>query len=72
MQSIKREFGTVFIGRENVAALVLAEGLAKVRPMNQQGEGSPFFADLEKAEASAQVLVNEFRSICTMQLGEEL
>lgn len=60
MQTIKREFGTVFIGRENVAASLLAEGLAKVRPMNQQGEGSPFFVELEKAEAAAQVPVKEF------------
>ncbi|CAN1242042.1 Ribonuclease TUDOR 1 [Linum perenne] len=53
--SIGREFGTVFLGDKNVAALVVSEGWAKVREQgSQKGEASPFLAELLQLEEQAK------------------
>uniref|UniRef100_A0A803NVN4 Ribonuclease n=1 Tax=Cannabis sativa TaxID=3483 RepID=A0A803NVN4_CANSA len=53
--SIGREFGSVFIGRDNVAKLVVAAGWAKVREQGQQkGEASPDIAELLNLEEQAK------------------
>ncbi|XP_059645186.1 ribonuclease TUDOR 1-like [Cornus florida] len=53
--SIGREFGSVFLGDENVAIMVVAEGWAKVREQGQQkGELSPFLAELLRKEELAK------------------
>ncbi|KAL4191912.1 hypothetical protein AMTRI_Chr06g191360 [Amborella trichopoda] len=53
--SIGREFGTIFLGDKNVAALVVAEGWAKVREQGQQkNEVSPFLAELLRLEEIAK------------------
>ncbi|KAL6003572.1 Translin-1 [Asimina triloba] len=54
--SIGREFGSVFLGDENVAMLVVSEGWAKVREQGQQkGEVSPFLSELQRLEEQARV-----------------
>ncbi|XP_051115668.1 ribonuclease TUDOR 2-like [Andrographis paniculata] len=53
--SIKREFGSVFLGTNNVASLVVAAGWAKVRGQGQQkGEASPHLAELQSLEEQAK------------------
>ncbi|XP_078433452.1 TUDOR-SN protein 1 [Wolffia australiana] len=53
--SIGREFGSVFLGEKNVAALVVSEGWAKVRDQGKQkGEASPFIDDLKNLEEQAK------------------
>ncbi|CAI0449766.1 unnamed protein product [Linum tenue] len=53
--SIGREFGTVFLGDKNVAALVVSEGWAKVREQaSQKGDASPFHAELLRLEEQAK------------------
>ncbi|CAI0547988.1 unnamed protein product [Linum tenue] len=53
--SIGREFGTVFLGDKNVAALVVSEGWAKVREQgSQKGDASPFIAELLRLEEQAK------------------
>lgn len=53
--SIGREFGSVFLGDQNVAKLVVEEGWAKVREQGQQkGEVSPFLAELQILEEQAK------------------
>ncbi|KAK2974139.1 hypothetical protein RJ640_021430, partial [Escallonia rubra] len=55
VQSIGREFGSVFLGDKNVALLVVAEGWAKVREQGQQkGEASPYLAELIRLEDQAK------------------
>lgn len=46
-----REFGSVFIDKENVALTVVANGWSKVNPVGVQK--SPYFEDLEQAEKAA-------------------
>ncbi|XP_031490324.1 ribonuclease TUDOR 1 [Nymphaea colorata] len=53
--SIGREFGSVFLGDENLALLVVAKGWAKVREQGQQkGEASPFLSELLRLEEQAK------------------
>ncbi|CAA6659682.1 unnamed protein product [Spirodela intermedia] len=53
--SIGREFGSVFLGDKNVAALVVSEGWAKVRDQGKQkGEASPFVDELKRLEEQAK------------------
>ncbi|XP_038878676.1 ribonuclease TUDOR 1-like [Benincasa hispida] len=53
--SIGREFGSVFLGDKNIAALVVSEGWAKVREQGQQkGEVSPYLAELLRLEDQAK------------------
>ncbi|KAJ7957145.1 Ribonuclease [Quillaja saponaria] len=55
VQSINRDFGTVFLGEKNVAMLVVAEGWAKIREQGQQkGEVSPYLAELLRLEEQAK------------------
>lgn len=42
MPSIGREFGSVFLGDKNIAALVVSEGWAKVRCFLELCLGYPF------------------------------
>ncbi|CAD7701107.1 unnamed protein product, partial [Ostreobium quekettii] len=46
-----REFGSVFMDKENVALTVAANGWAKVNPVGTQK--SPYFDDLQQAEKAA-------------------
>ncbi|KAF9671798.1 hypothetical protein SADUNF_Sadunf12G0086100 [Salix dunnii] len=53
--SIRRDFGSVFLGDKNVALLVVSEGWAKVREQVQQkDEVSPFLDDLLRLEEQAK------------------
>lgn len=53
--SIGREFGSVFLGDENVAQLVVSNGWAKVRdPGQQKGEVSSYVAELLRLEEQAK------------------
>ncbi|GMN62202.1 hypothetical protein TIFTF001_031286 [Ficus carica] len=53
--SIGREFGSVFLGNENVAMQVVSEGWAKVREQGQQkGEASPYLPELLRLEEQAK------------------
>ncbi|XP_022736123.1 ribonuclease TUDOR 1 [Durio zibethinus] len=53
--SIGREFGSVYLGNQNVAMLAVSEGWAKVREQGQQkGEASPFLAELLRLEEQAK------------------
>lgn len=53
--SIGREFGSVFLGNENVAMRVVSEGWAKVREQGQQkGEASPYLPELQRLEEQAK------------------
>ncbi|KAG8638569.1 ribonuclease TUDOR 1 [Manihot esculenta] len=53
--SIGREFGSVFINDQNVGALIVSEGWAKVREQGQQkGEASPFLAEYQVLEEQAK------------------
>ncbi|KAJ7945200.1 Ribonuclease [Quillaja saponaria] len=55
VQSINRDFGTVFLGDKNVAMLVVAEGWVKIREQGQQkGEVSPYLAELLRLEEQAK------------------
>ncbi|XP_061369869.1 ribonuclease TUDOR 1 [Gastrolobium bilobum] len=55
VQSINRDFGTVFLGDKNVAMLVASGGWAKVREQGQQkGEASPYLAELLRLEEQAK------------------
>lgn len=47
-----REFGSVFLGKENLAMTVVSAGWAKVNPVGTTK--SPYFEDLEKEQASAE------------------
>lgn len=47
-----REFGSLFIGQENIALAVVSNGWAKVRATGQQQ--SPYYEDLQKAEEAAK------------------
>ncbi|XP_010547787.1 PREDICTED: staphylococcal nuclease domain-containing protein 1-like [Tarenaya hassleriana] len=51
-----REFGSVFLGNENVAMLVVAAGWAKVREPGQQNQDkvSPYIAELLRLEEQAK------------------
>eukprot|EP00249_Psilotum_nudum_P022287 c28457_g1_i1 orf=385-3351(+) len=53
--TISREFGSVFLGETNLAASVVSEGWAKVRPqIGQNSEVSPYLAELECLEEQAK------------------
>ncbi|KAJ4728918.1 Ribonuclease [Melia azedarach] len=53
--SIGREFGTVILGDQNVAMLVVSGGWAKVKEQGaQKGEASPFLAELLRLEEQAK------------------
>ncbi|XP_020254427.1 ribonuclease TUDOR 2-like [Asparagus officinalis] len=53
--SIGREFGSVFLGEQNVAKLVVEEGWVKVREQGQQkAEVSPFLSELQALEEQAK------------------
>ncbi|GAB2257923.1 hypothetical protein Droror1_Dr00014083 [Drosera rotundifolia] len=52
--TIGREFGLVFLGSQNVAALVLSHGWAKVREQGQQREVTPYVTELLKLEQQAK------------------
>ncbi|KAG5223298.1 nuclease domain-containing protein [Salix suchowensis] len=55
VSSIRRDFGSVFLGDKNVALLVVSEGWAKVREQVQQkDEVSPFLDDLLRLEEQAK------------------
>jgi staphylococcal nuclease domain-containing protein 1 len=51
-----REFGSVYLGNENLAKLVVQNGWAKVRRPGQQNQDkvSPYIAELEQLEEQAQ------------------
>ncbi|WJX47856.1 Translin-1 [Trifolium repens] len=53
--AISRDFGTVFLGNQNVAMLVVSGGWAKIRDQGQQrGEVSPYHAELLRLEEQAK------------------
>eukprot|EP00850_Spirogloea_muscicola_P016978 SM000141S00922 [mRNA] locus=s141:240772:249829:- [translate_table: standard] len=52
--SIKREFGSVFMGDTNLALVVVAEGWAKVKSQVGAGEASPYLVELQNAEEQAR------------------
>ncbi|CAI8619265.1 unnamed protein product [Vicia faba] len=53
--SINRDFGSVFLGNQNVAMLVVSGGWAKTREQGQQrGEVSPYLAELLRLEEQAK------------------
>ncbi|KAJ6748290.1 RIBONUCLEASE [Salix purpurea] len=55
VSSIRRDFGSVFLGDKNVALLVVSEGWAKVREhVQQKDEVSPFLDDLLRLEEQAK------------------
>ncbi|KAF0894175.1 hypothetical protein E2562_035697 [Oryza meyeriana var. granulata] len=49
-----RKFGTVYFGEKNVACLVVAAGLAKVKEQVQKGDLSPYVAELLRLEGIAK------------------
>uniref|UniRef100_A0A0D3FVE8 Ribonuclease n=1 Tax=Oryza barthii TaxID=65489 RepID=A0A0D3FVE8_9ORYZ len=49
-----RKFGMVFFAEKNVACMVVAAGLAKVKEQGQKGEISPYVAELLRLETIAR------------------
>ncbi|ONK58667.1 uncharacterized protein A4U43_C09F15430 [Asparagus officinalis] len=55
LPSIGREFGSVFLGDQNVTKLIVEEGWAKVREQGpQKGEPSSFLVELQALEEQAK------------------
>ncbi|VVB13566.1 unnamed protein product [Arabis nemorensis] len=59
VEAIGREFGSVFLGNENLAKLVVQNGWAKVREQGQQNQDkvskvSPYIAELQQLEEQAR------------------
>ncbi|XP_006653357.1 ribonuclease TUDOR 1-like [Oryza brachyantha] len=53
-QSSGRKFGTVYFGEKNVACLVIAAGLAKVKDQARKGDLSPYVPELLRLEDLAK------------------
>ncbi|KAL6650681.1 hypothetical protein ACP70R_009606 [Stipagrostis hirtigluma subsp. patula] len=49
-----REFGTVYLGDQHVACLVIANGLAKVKVQGQKANENPYVAELLRLEEIAK------------------
>ncbi|CAN4088652.1 unnamed protein product [Withania somnifera] len=52
--SIGRDYGTVFLGDENVSMIVASAGWAKVREQGQQKDANPYLKPLQEAEEQAK------------------
>eukprot|EP00824_Muranothrix_gubernata_P019686 TRINITY_DN3956_c2_g1_i1.p1 TRINITY_DN3956_c2_g1~~TRINITY_DN3956_c2_g1_i1.p1 ORF type:complete len:934 (+),score=250.11 TRINITY_DN3956_c2_g1_i1:151-2952(+) len=61
-----REFGTLMLGEENVAATVVAEGWARVKPLQGRASETPDYQELSRLEAVAQA---EGRGMWTKKEG---